>query len=510
MSGAPDWARERASVATTIPDWAAPADRDSAAAIAPAGDAVGISNAAKSDERARRNLGPLDAEGKRDFGQLWERARQTLADDPQAGNRLADDLVQSPRALNAEESAVLIQHGADLNNRYDRALKDIDEAQKSGDAGAEADAQVRRRELEEQLSAHDQAARQSGYEQGLGLSIRQAMAKRDYSMARQVARFRAIEGGDIPEGTRANLERMTKQIADLNEQIRQRDEQTSKQAVTTRATRPMPQTLLQQHEQLKADLARLLGETPPPSNIRPDVATPPRAADTSSVNPARAEANQIETAARAAATHPEAEKQATPAQQEAGNFKAGHVRIHGLDVTIEVPKGGKRRGIDKNGNAWEREVSDHYGYIKRSEGADGEQFDVYLGPHAHDQNAKVFVIDQNRPNTNRFDESKAMVGFSDGVAARRSYDANFPKGLKVFRGIREMSMDQFKDWVKTGNTKRPLSEQMAAGSRQHRPTSTKCHSRTAFQSAVALVSRKCIVSPAESLAWTPTRRTSEW
>jgi len=291
----PDWARDATPVVRDT-DRPATTDGNGSASSSTAGDAVGIANAAKADERARRNLGPLDAEGKRDFGQVWERARQTLMDDPQAGNRLADDLVQSPRALNAEESAVLIQHGADLNNRYDRALKDIEGAQKSGDTASEADAQVRRRELEEQLSAHDQAARQSGYEQGLGLSIRQAMAKRDYSMARQVARFRAIEGGDVPEGTRANLERMTKQIADLNEQIKQRDEQTAKQAATTRAKRPTPQTAQEQHEQLKTQLARLFGkqdsqgggEISPPSNVRRDAATPPRAPDTSSAKPATA------------------------------------------------------------------------------------------------------------------------------------------------------------------------------------------------------------------------------
>lgn len=171
---------------------------------------------------------------------------------------------------------------------------------------------------------------------------------------------------------------------------------------------------------------------------------------------AAAKEKEVADAARESAAHPDAEKPATAAQQEAGNHKMGHVDIHGLDVTIEVPKGGLRRGIDKDFKEWERPVSDHYGYIKRTEGADGEQVDVYLGPHAHDPDSKVFVIEQNRPGTNRFDEHKAMIGYATGRDARKSYEANFPKDFKTFRNIREMSMDQFKQWVKDGGAKNPF------------------------------------------------------
>lgn len=173
---------------------------------------------------------------------------------------------------------------------------------------------------------------------------------------------------------------------------------------------------------------------------------------------AAAKEKEVADAARASAAHPEAEKPATAAQQEAGNHKMGHVDLHGLDVTIEVPKGGLRRGVDKTGAEWERPVSDHYGYIRRTEGADGEQVDVYLGPQAHDADAKVFVIEQNKPGTSRFDEHKAMIGYDSGRAARQSYEANFPKDFKTFRNIREMSMDQFKTWVKDGGAKNPFGE----------------------------------------------------
>ncbi|MCT7340522.1 hypothetical protein N5K55_05780 [Pseudomonas aeruginosa] len=83
----------------------------------------------------------------------------------------------------------------------------------------------------------------------------------------------------------------------------------------------------------------------------------------------------------------------TDAQKEAGNYRKGHVRFQGLDISIENPRGSERKGVGKNGKVWSHTMSDHYGYIKRTSGADGEQVDVYLGPQEHSD--RVFVIDQD-------------------------------------------------------------------------------------------------------------------
>ena len=69
----------------------------------------------------------------------------------------------------------------------------------------------------------------------------------------------------------------------------------------------------------------------------------------------------------------------TDAQKEAGNYKKGHISIQGLPITLENPQGSIRSGKDGNGRAWEVTMPAHYGYIKRTEGADGEQVDVYIG-----------------------------------------------------------------------------------------------------------------------------------
>jgi hypothetical protein len=70
----------------------------------------------------------------------------------------------------------------------------------------------------------------------------------------------------------------------------------------------------------------------------------------------------------------------TDAQKEAGNYKKGHVKFAGLDISIENPQGSERRGKRPDGTEWAHEMSNHYGYIKRTTGADDEQVDVYVGP----------------------------------------------------------------------------------------------------------------------------------
>ncbi len=67
----------------------------------------------------------------------------------------------------------------------------------------------------------------------------------------------------------------------------------------------------------------------------------------------------VEEAAEQTDTHP------TEEQKKAGNYQKGHVRLYGLDITIENPKGSFRSGVSKQGKKWETELKHHYGYITR-------------------------------------------------------------------------------------------------------------------------------------------------
>ena len=70
--------------------------------------------------------------------------------------------------------------------------------------------------------------------------------------------------------------------------------------------------------------------------------------------------------------------QPTKAQQEAGNYKLGHVKVAGLDISIENPAGSERSGTDQDGKPWSVQMQHHYGYIKGTVGRDKDHLDIFL------------------------------------------------------------------------------------------------------------------------------------
>lgn len=169
---------------------------------------------------------------------------------------------------------------------------------------------------------------------------------------------------------------------------------------------------------------------------------------------------KLDEAAHQAATSPQNDlPEPTEPQTEAGNYQKGHVRYAGLDISIENPKGSTRSGTDPNGKPWQVGMSAHYGYIKRTEGADGEQVDVYLASDREDTPA--FVVDQRDPDTREFDEHKVILGAATREEAEAVYDAHFSDGSGPNRGqaITKLSMDQFKSWLKDGKNDEPIAGQ---------------------------------------------------
>lgn len=151
------------------------------------------------------------------------------------------------------------------------------------------------------------------------------------------------------------------------------------------------------------------------------------------------------------------EQNPTDAQKEAGNYKKGHIRLDGYNITIENPKGSVRRGTDSKGNAWENTLNNDYGYIRGTEGVDGDHIDVYLSDNPTEGN--VFVIDQVNPETREFDEHKVMYGFDSAEEAREAYLANFSEGWNGLGTITEVSKDEFKKWIESSHRKtKPFSE----------------------------------------------------
>jgi hypothetical protein len=179
----------------------------------------------------------------------------------------------------------------------------------------------------------------------------------------------------------------------------------------------------------------------------------PRGAVTESVrNDAESDREKLTSAtgtAFEAATSPENDlPEPTQAQIEAGNYRKGHISINGLNISIENPQGSERKGVDRDGKAWSVKMRQHYGYFKRSTGADGENIDVFVKDGTPvDFSGDVFVIDQIHPDTGEFDEHKVMLGFSSEREARAAYLSNYTKDWKGLDRIAVMPFDEFKKWL---------------------------------------------------------------
>ena len=145
------------------------------------------------------------------------------------------------------------------------------------------------------------------------------------------------------------------------------------------------------------------------------------------------------------------------AQKEAGNYRMGHVKIDGMDVTIENPKGSIRKGRDADGKEWQSEMHNDYGYIRSTKAVDNDHIDIFLSDVP--EHGNVYVIDQVDPKTGKFDESKVMYGFSSEQEARDAYLSNYEKGWKGLGKITEVTKEEFKKWIDSSTRKtKPFSE----------------------------------------------------
>ncbi|WP_242876067.1 PLxRFG domain-containing protein [Stenotrophomonas maltophilia] len=154
-----------------------------------------------------------------------------------------------------------------------------------------------------------------------------------------------------------------------------------------------------------------------------------------------ADAPKVATAAAEAATNPANDLPLpSDAQKEAGNYKKGHVRINGHDISIENPAGSQR---DPRWPA----LKNHYGYFKGTVGKDKDHVDVFMTDRAEDPSLPVYVVDQVNKDGS-FDEHKVIMGTASEQEARDTYLANYSKGWTGLGGIKEMSQEQFKAWVR--------------------------------------------------------------
>jgi len=156
----------------------------------------------------------------------------------------------------------------------------------------------------------------------------------------------------------------------------------------------------------------------------------------------------LDAAAHSAATSPlNLRPSPTEGQRSVGNYKKGHVRFAGLDVAIENPAGSYRRP------EWPP-MQAHYGYIKGTEGKDGDHVDCFMRPATPiDWRGDAYVINQ-LDASGVFDEHKVMLGYDDQRSAEKAYLAHYPRGWRL-GPVAVMSLSRLREWL-AGDTLEPV------------------------------------------------------
>lgn len=125
-----------------------------------------------------------------------------------------------------------------------------------------------------------------------------------------------------------------------------------------------------------------------------------------------------------------------------GRALEGRTVFQGLQISIENDKGSTREGIGKDGKPWKTTMTYPYGYIRMTEGVDGDHVDCFIGPVSEAKYA--YIIHTVEPTTGKYDEDKCMLGFGSAEAAKKAFLENY-SSPKFFGSMDTMPMSTFKE-----------------------------------------------------------------
>lgn len=119
----------------------------------------------------------------------------------------------------------------------------------------------------------------------------------------------------------------------------------------------------------------------------------------------------------------------------------GKLVYQGLPISIENERGSYRQGNAPDGTFWRTFMHYAYGYIRATEGTDGDHVDCYVGPNQFADT--VYVVHQQDPDTKRYDEDKCMLGFNSAAEAKSAYLRQYDRP-GFFQSMSEYPMGTFK------------------------------------------------------------------
>lgn len=126
-----------------------------------------------------------------------------------------------------------------------------------------------------------------------------------------------------------------------------------------------------------------------------------------------------------------------------GGFKIDYkTTFQGLPITIENRKGSIRHWENPDdGTSGNTKFEYPYGYIRNTEGTDGDHVDVFLGPNPDATHA--YIVHQTKaPDFIAHDEDKCMLGWDSAEAAAGAYLRHY-NNPRFFGSLTAMPMAEF-------------------------------------------------------------------
>lgn len=112
-----------------------------------------------------------------------------------------------------------------------------------------------------------------------------------------------------------------------------------------------------------------------------------------------------------------------------------NVTVAGLTIAVEWPAGSLRKYKD----GYQKLMQADYGYLRNTTGADGEEWDCYVGPN---KNSKRVVKIEQLKDDGSYDEDKFILGCDSTNEAVNLYLAHMPEDK--LGAVAELSIDEFK------------------------------------------------------------------
>lgn len=103
------------------------------------------------------------------------------------------------------------------------------------------------------------------------------------------------------------------------------------------------------------------------------------------------------------------------------------------------------RGDTRHGETFHQRMTVPYGYIKSTEGADGDAVDVFLGPLS---NAQYVYVIHTRNRSGSYDEDKVMLGFENALSAQQTFLENYDNPY-FFESMEKFDISEFKGKLRT-------------------------------------------------------------